>query len=250
MDLQKIKLVSEIFTPFTPVTVPSRFFGRTKEKEQLIKALIAPGRHVVIFGGRGAGKTSLINVSLNELKKLSKFELVKYSCSENDSYEHIWSEFLSKTDQLYQKNIIETKSGRNLEAGVKIPIAKGGAKSIYEEKFETKPIFEADCRPSRLVNDYFNQDIIFFIDEFDRITCINTKKFIADTIKTASDYRARTKLVISGVSDTTEELIGVHSSTIRNLQDIKLALMPKQTISSIIRRRIQKTKYRVRQRTY
>lgn len=52
----------EVFTPRTPISDRELFAGRWTEINQLVDAVNETGLHVVLYGERGVGKTSLANV--------------------------------------------------------------------------------------------------------------------------------------------------------------------------------------------
>ena len=48
-----------VFLPFKPIDLPDLFKGRTDVIQKLHDELTAPGRHAVLFGDRGVGKSSV-----------------------------------------------------------------------------------------------------------------------------------------------------------------------------------------------
>ncbi|WP_367379138.1 AAA family ATPase, partial [Halomonas sp. PR-M31] len=49
----------DIFTPHTPVDEVKHFFGREEEASRLVSVVNSPGQHILLYGDRGVGKTSL-----------------------------------------------------------------------------------------------------------------------------------------------------------------------------------------------
>ena len=54
--------INELFTPSTPVTTRELFAGRSSQLLRIIDAVAERGRHVVLYGERGVGKTSLARI--------------------------------------------------------------------------------------------------------------------------------------------------------------------------------------------
>ncbi len=54
--------LSSVFTPGVPVHSRDLFVGRFDQIMLVTAALSQPGQHVVLYGERGVGKTSLANV--------------------------------------------------------------------------------------------------------------------------------------------------------------------------------------------
>ncbi len=52
----------KVFQPRTPITIRELFAGRWNEIQDLVEAVSQIGLHVVIYGERGVGKTSLANI--------------------------------------------------------------------------------------------------------------------------------------------------------------------------------------------
>lgn len=54
--------VRKVFTPATPVRQIQSLFGRQAELMRIHSSVDTPGRHVLIYGDRGVGKSSLVKV--------------------------------------------------------------------------------------------------------------------------------------------------------------------------------------------
>jgi transcriptional regulator with AAA-type ATPase domain len=57
----------KIFTPSAPIDDQALFAGRVNQLNRIIGAISQRGQHAILFGERGAGKTSLANVLLKIL---------------------------------------------------------------------------------------------------------------------------------------------------------------------------------------
>jgi hypothetical protein len=51
--------VRNIFTPHSPIDDISHFFGREEEASRFVSVINTQGQHVLVYGDRGVGKTSL-----------------------------------------------------------------------------------------------------------------------------------------------------------------------------------------------
>jgi len=60
---QKFISLAQVFRPSGPVDKGDLFQGRTGQIVQMAQTIVTPGRHGVIYGERGVGKTSLSAVS-------------------------------------------------------------------------------------------------------------------------------------------------------------------------------------------
>ena len=53
---------AQIFSPSAPVDEAALFAGRQTQIRKLIEAVLEKGKHAVLYGERGVGKTSLVKV--------------------------------------------------------------------------------------------------------------------------------------------------------------------------------------------
>ena len=232
MDVEKI---ARVFKPSAPIEDPEYFVGRKKERQRFERAVVATGRHVVLFGERGIGKTSLLKVVIKELNANTDIRVIEYTCGSGDTYEDIFAEFLRQTNQLYEKTQKELKTARKFGSKIKLPvIAEGNVKSTVEKSSAITQRLPLGCRPFTLVSNYCKGRYLFIIDEFDRIDSLATKTLIADTIKILSDTNSPTKIILSGVSNSAIDLIGRHHSIMRNLVSIPLLKMKDHELREII----------------
>jgi len=54
--------VHSVFTPGQEIMDPSKFSGRRGHIEQAVKALCRPGASMIVYGERGVGKSSLVEM--------------------------------------------------------------------------------------------------------------------------------------------------------------------------------------------
>ena len=81
----------QLFTPSTPIAVAEFFSGRKKEIEQLFEAIAERGRHAMVYGERGVGKTSLSQVvPLMLPKKVSRIHHLRKADDPKDTFNSIW----------------------------------------------------------------------------------------------------------------------------------------------------------------
>lgn len=198
------------FSPGAPVEEADLFSGRTTQIEALKDAVLQRGRHAVLFGERGVGKTSIANVMKLIMTHPTKQVIyVRVNCDPTDTFVSIWKKVFKRM---------------NYEAGTE-------TKKISDD-------FGADLSPDdvQLVLSEFteNQIPIIVLDEFDRIQDDKTNQLVADTIKALSDYSVNTTLIIVGVADDVASLIKGHESITRSIIQVKMPRMSKDEIRQII----------------
>jgi hypothetical protein len=83
-------------------------------------------------------------------------------------------------------------------------------------------------------------------DEFDRIHDRRVRTLMADTIKMLSDYSVPATIVIIGVADSVDELIGEHKSIERTLVQIPMPRMSSDETSQIVQKGLARLQMSVR----
>lgn len=234
MPRSYLKKVFETFCPSAPTTDPSRFVGREQECVDLAKALLAPGRHAVVFGDRGVGKTSTAKLVAQSICKSDNLKFVEYQCGTHDTFSDIARKVLGS----FGKLSVTTKKTESHEqvktATVKAVVAEGELHSKRTESAESADLVQVNLTPDQLATHLDGLGGVVFLDEFDRITDERTKRFIAEFFKTLSNYRSPLKFIICGVSNSSSDLIGAHGSMHRNLKPIRIPYMPPDELRKIM----------------
>ncbi len=202
--LDRYTRLSQVFTPNAPVNQKNLFRGRLPQIFQVSAALSQPGQHAVLYGERGVGKTSLANL-LSEflfLEASDKQPLsIRLNCTTQDTFRSIWYKVFR-------------------ELRVEPP----------EEWANTTP--DPDDVRWALAN--LNPHRLIVLDEFDRVEDDEALSLMADTIKSLSDHLVRSKLVIVGVADSIDQLIGEHESVQRAVEEVPMPRMSHDEILLII----------------
>jgi hypothetical protein len=198
-----------VFTPWTPVSTRAAFSGRYDQIMQVTTAVAQPGRHVILYGERGVGKTSLANIFselLVQTTNESSFRnyAVRINCSVSDDFRSIW------------------------------------AKVFSELAIDTKAIFPDYETPNpdhiRRILSTVDPYMVIVIDEYDRIEDDDALSLMADTIKALSDHAVPSKLVLVGVSDSIESLVGEHESVRRALEEVQIPRMDAAELRELVNR--------------
>ena len=77
---------------------------------------------------------------------------------------------------------------------------------------------------------------LIVVDELDRLEDDEALSLLADTIKTLSDHSVPVTLVLVGVADSVEDLIGDHQSVVRALTQIHIPRMQPKSWKRLSRR--------------
>lgn len=203
--LTRLSALSQSFTPSAPVSTLDLFAGRFDQIVRVLSAISQPGRHPVLYGERGVGKTSLANL-LSQLRQRASddtqqiVQSTRVNCSTSDSFKSIW-----------------TRVFRDLDIEIPGSWAYGSP-----EPDEIRTAL-GHLQPPRVV----------ILDELDRWEDDEGLSLTADLIKSMADHVVPTKIVLVGVADSIDELVGEHESIQRNIEQVPMPRMTPGELSKI-----------------
>lgn len=210
--------LSSVFQPSAPINSDRLFRGRTAQVRAVVDAINQPGRHAILFGGRGVGKTSLGKILPNKLQTLEPVPIISpyVTCDSSDDYSSIW-----------RKAFIEMRFRLDDEQP-----------QLSEDDFD--PLTDPSTKwvpyeVRRAIEPFVAQGLLYVVfDEFDKIEDPDSRQMMADTIKLFSDHVVRATIILIGVSDDATGLIDDHRSIDRCLAQIPMPRMPRQEADEIV----------------
>lgn len=216
--------VRDIFTPNSPIQTINFFSGRHEQVTQIIECLNTQGQHILLYGDRGVGKSSLALITCFMLSGTITEELYIKRCDSQDTFQSIVRNMLTHMHIDVETKEYELEKKFGLNKGIKIGTTKkrtvkGNADNLLS------PSWVAECIQSH--------NGILLIDEFDVIPDTEKQK-IAELIKLLSDCGSRLTIFIVGIAETAAALTGGHPSVNRCLKEIKLGRMSKDELGEII----------------
>lgn len=197
------------FMPAQPVADPRMFAGRRDILEVLIRAVEDQRSHVMIFGERGAGKTSLLRM-LSRAAGEAKYIVVYFSCGATSDFSETFRAVATEIPLLYHSSISPISS--NSDVGTSLSDLLGPGKLT--------PRLFGDAA-AKLVG----TRVLVVLDEFDRAESPEFRRDVAELIKTLSDVSARLQLIIAGVASDLSDLME-HIPSIRRSVVASFAMLP------------------------
>jgi hypothetical protein len=190
-----------VYTPSTPIAQPKLFSGRNALLADLHDELTTKGTHLVLFGERGVGKTSLWQVVLHGKK------VARHSASELDDFVSIFFRVLERLGEQFtpdqRKQLAETSSSIGAEK-----VASFGSK-VGAEDVE-RPIAQRTLDLNYVLERVAGRDgelDAIVIDEFQNIRNPDVQTQIIEVVKGFTDHDVDVRLVITGVADSDDELL-------------------------------------------
>ena len=213
--------LSKAFTPHQPISLPELLSGRLELLYRVQDSVNTEGLHVVLYGDRGTGKTSLARVVAylsQEPDDEHGRRCALVSCTAEDTFATIWrkvgQEILLSQRQmgLAQRETFQIVGRLDLDSEIKSP---SDAKILLEG---------------------LNHPTVLVFDEFDRISDQQTQSLMADTMKGFSDHNVPSTLIFVGVGKSLSDLLHEHLSISRNIAQVRVDPMEVDELAQIIQK--------------
>jgi Cdc6-like AAA superfamily ATPase len=205
--------VLDLFTPGAPIDEVSLFAGRQSHIQRLRDTVVSRGRHAIVFGERGTGKTSLVNIFHLGWKDPRDVCFVYVQCAQADTFQSVW-----------RKALRRVAFGESLANDLVVG-------EITADELE---VVLANFGPSTI-------PIIVF-DEFDRPKDENIRALMSETIKQLSNSpTVHATIVLVGVASNITQLMRQHASAVRALVQIRMPRMDSDEIKDIVQSRLRVT---------
>lgn len=211
--------IERLFSPSGPICEGELLAGRRQEVDRLIETLLEPSKHAVVYGERGVGKTSLVNMFWQRRRGLPQFAVVaRVQADPSDDYSSLWHKALTELSRIEPSSLqtVTTADG---------PLNPDSVRRHLQR---------CCVRNTTLI-----------IDEFDRLKGARDAELTADTIKYLSDYNINCTVIIVGVAETPEELIRNHESLRRSLACVPLRRMRDEELTELVDYRLDRASMQI-----
>lgn len=208
----------EAFTPGAPIDEASLFAGRQEHLQRARDAVASRGRHAVVFGERGTGKTSLVNIFHVGHYRPRSVSFVYVQCSQDDTFDSLWRKALRRI-------VFRTETSEHLALDYLI-----GGEVTPDELEVVLANFPASTVP------------IIVFDEFDRIRDERCRAGMTEAIKQLSNAAdTRVTIMLVGVANNVTQLIREHASIARALVQIRMPRMTRDELQQVVASRLKAT---------
>jgi Cdc6-like AAA superfamily ATPase len=206
------------YTPSLPVSDRRRFAGRNEVLASVIRSLEDQRLHIIIYGDRGIGKTSMLHV-LSQAAREARYIVIYVSCGEASNFDETFRAVTTEIPLLYHSGTSPTATSE--ENG-----------SSLADLLPDEPI------TPRHIGDMFTKlvgtRVLIVLDEFDRVESAEFRRNIAELIKNLSDRSVRAQLIIAGVASDLTELFEYIPSIRRNVFALQLPKMEAAEIRHLV----------------
>ena len=216
-----LQLLAEVFTPTQPIALPDLLSGRRELVNRLMMDIFAPSQHVLLYGDRGVGKTSIarvLAVLAEEANGVNGRCSYMVSCASNDTYASIWRKVFREIRVAERAIGFQTTGQKGTTRSLEPP-------NSFDSPDEARLLLQRLQNPTTII-----------IDEFDRVQSDDAKLLMTDTIKLFSDNYVPCSIVLVGVGQSIEQLIAAHESISRNVDYVQVPLLTPEYLAQIIKR--------------
>jgi energy-coupling factor transporter ATP-binding protein EcfA2 len=220
--------IREIFTPHQPISDVELLLGRQREVQKIVQTLNTPGQHVLLYGERGVGKSSLANIVTSVLQHLIDREIFVKRCDRADTFESMLRNPLASVGGDFTLKSASQETTGN--ASVDLKLATGGRGRTVTENYDVSN----SLSPSTVAELIHDVNGLLLVDEVDAIADSVERRKLAELIKLLSDARSGFKILIVGIAETGSELTASHPSVQRCLKETKLRRMSENELKQVV----------------
>jgi hypothetical protein len=194
--------------------------GRTAEIRLMMQAVRDPAKHILLYGERSLGKTSLSNTFWRNRSTLDQPVLVaRVQVYPSDDFSSLWLRALEEIKTVFQRDSHEIRSDF---AHV--------SPDIIRREFQKLPA---------------HLGALMIVDEFDLLRGSEARELTANLLKSLHDHAINVTVILIGVAENIEDLLINHQSLRRVLTLVKLERMNFVDLEKILESRLRMTPLRI-----
>lgn len=205
------------FTPSQPVVDRRMFAGRTDVLGAMISSIEDQRLHLVIYGERGIGKTSLLHMLAGAARD-ARYIVVYSSCGAGTNFQETFRAAAAEIPLLFHSGFGPT--AEEAEAGATL-------ETLLPPDFSPRQFADLCVKVT-------GTRALFILDEFDRCGSREFRRDLAELIKFLSDRSVRVQVVIAGVAADLAELVEHIPSIRRNILAVRVPRMSDDEIRQIV----------------
>jgi Cdc6-like AAA superfamily ATPase len=212
---------NQLFTPSAPISVAEMFAGRQRQATKIIDAIGEPGKHVVVYGERGVGKSSIAQIVPFLIPRGNReVRHIRVQCFPGDTFSTI-------AKRVFSRIHFEADYGQGVRAY-----------SVVEFYPEEVTI---DAFLQELRHHFRETEIpVIVLDEFNEVDDEDTSITVSNVIKSLSDEAVNVTIIVVGVAGSLLDLMERHESIERCTEQVNMPRMPPDERRQVIDMRLGK----------
>jgi len=220
------KKASQVYSPMTPIKEEGLFFGRKSQLDRVHEGVTETGQHIVLYGERGVGKTSLANIVTDRYRKALTPTV---TCNASSTLHSVWKNIFKQLPHSIEHR---KKIGFNVDPDDDNEITKVLTMADLLTSQQSSSIDEITSLLNHLTK--FKVPVLFIFDEFDQVKKREFIQGMSNIIKFCSDQVANITIMLVGIGNSVNDLIGEHQSIERCTKQIYLERMSDPELLEII----------------
>jgi len=222
--------VRSVFTS-APIRHADAIAGRKDQIRRLINAVLEDGKHAVLFGERGVGKTSVANTFHELIAGIDPSTIIpiRKQAFPYETFNDLWRKIFR--DMKYEINE-NGAYGRQITTTVT-------ASDIYPDEITSDDVVR------ELLRRPFKASPVIIFDEFDLVTDDKTKALMTHTLKAITESSAGATVILVGIAKDVEALVAEHKSVDRIVSEIKMPRMSKDEMNEILDKRLPRLGFKL-----
>lgn len=223
---EQIEITSKVYSPTTPIKEEELFVGRKNQLDKIHEAVTQGGQHIILYGERGVGKTSLANIVSNRYRLALSPSV---TCNSSSSLHGVWKSVFSKLplNIEYRKTIgfqINPEGEKNISKVTKLSDLLNIQQNVSIDEITNLLSILSDS----------SVPVLFIFDEFDQVKKRELICGMSNIIKYCSDHISNITIMLVGIGNSVNDLIGEHLSIERCLKQIPIERMSDDELKNII----------------
>ena len=211
--------------PSDAIDSEEHLVGRTKQLESVEEAITSPGKHIFIFGDRGAGKTSLAQTIAHQHQPSNAAPILT-ACGAKTSFSGIVRDIATQLAGRSMYTVRESTDGVTVQLTSPVGSLSGTASTkVSERAIDAIDLNAATALISEAAAARGSRSLVV-IDEFENLPSTEDRALFAELIKQLSDRKVPVTLVFCGIGRALDDLLEGHGSAHRYLHEVKLPTPP------------------------
>jgi Cdc6-like AAA superfamily ATPase len=207
------------YTPSQPITNQKMFAGRRDILNTLIRGIEDQRLHTVIYGERGIGKTSLLQVLAASARE-ARYLVVYVTCGARSDFDETFRAIASKIPLMYHSSYGPTST-------------EGERGDSLANILSPEPITVSAA--SEALAHIEGTRVLVILDEYDRAVSEDFRRGVAELLKSLSDQAVRVQILVAGVAANLTELVANVPSVQRNVFALRLPKMSASEVRDIVK---------------
>ena len=223
-DLDKMQfttILREYVRPSEPIDSFEHLVGRSKHRDGIEEAIYSGGKHIFIYGDRGAGKTSLAQTIAFEHNPSSHVPVL-VACGRNTAFSSIVKEIATQLSG--RSRLVATETS----ASGSVSVLGLGANAGVKTSERTLDALDLNMAAGLIQESLSARQgtTLVVIDEFENLPSSDDRALFAALAKQLSDRKIPVKLVFCGIGKSLTDLLQGHGSSDRYLHETQLPTPP------------------------